>query len=87
MKLDYHRLGKPDKELVKRNLAKVTGLSRAVVLEGRSKQDAWLTGTKEKALAVAEPLADGLLDAHPISARINNPNARGRELLDPISAV
>ena len=55
-----------------------------VVLEGRFEQDAWLTGTKEEALAVAEPLADGLLDAHPISTRINNPNARGRELLDPV---
>ena len=57
-----------------------------VVLEGRFDQDAWLTGTKEEALAVAEPLADGLLDAHRISTRINNPNARGRELLDPIPA-
>ena len=57
-----------------------------VVLEGRSEQDAWLSGTKEEALAVAEPLADGLLDAHRISTRINNPNARGRELLDPVSA-
>ena len=56
-----------------------------VVLDGRSEQDAWLAGTKEQALAVAEPLGDGLLDAHPLSARINNPNARGRELLDPIS--
>ena len=56
-----------------------------VVLEGRFEQDAWLAGTKEEALAVAEPLADGLLDAHPISTRINNPNARGQELLDPIS--
>jgi len=58
-----------------------------VVLESRFEQEAWLTGTKEEALAVAEPLADGLLDAHPISTRINNPNARGRELLDPISAA
>ena len=58
-----------------------------VVLEGRVEQDAWLTGTKEEALSVAEPLEDGLLDAHPISTRINNPNARGRELLDPISTV
>ena len=57
-----------------------------VVLESRFEQDAWLTGTKEEALAVAEPLADGLLDAHPISTRINNPNARGPELLEPISA-
>ncbi|MCZ0952227.1 MAG: SOS response-associated peptidase [Rhodospirillaceae bacterium] len=56
-----------------------------VVLEGRFEQDTWLAGTKEKALAVAAPLADGLLDAHPISTRINNPNARGRELLDPVS--
>ena len=56
-----------------------------VVLEGRFEQDAWLTGTKEEALAVAEPLADGLLDAHPISTRINNPNARGQELLEPIA--
>ena len=55
-----------------------------VVLEGRFEQDAWLTGTKEEALAVAEPLADGLLDAHPISTRIKNPNVSGRELLDPI---
>ena len=55
-----------------------------VVLEGRSEQEAWLTGTKKEALAVAEPLTDGLLDAHPISTGINNPNARGRELLDPI---
>ena len=55
------------------------------VLEGRVEQDAWLTGTKEEALGVAEPLADGLLDAHPISTRINNPNARGRELLEPLS--
>ena len=29
VKLDYHRLGKPDKGLVKRYLGKVTGLSRA----------------------------------------------------------
>ena len=29
VKLDYHRLGKPDRGLVKRYLAKVTGLSRA----------------------------------------------------------
>ena len=58
-----------------------------VVLEGRSEQDAWLTGTKEEAFAVAGPLADGLLDAHVISTRINNPNARGRELLDPISTA
>ena len=29
VQLDYHRLGKPDKGLVKRHLAKVTGLSRA----------------------------------------------------------
>ena len=55
-----------------------------VVLEGQSEQDAWLFGTKEDALAVAEPLADGLLDAHPISTRINNPNARGPELLEPL---
>ena len=48
-----------------------------VVLEGRWEQDAWLCGTKGEALAVVEPLADGLLDAHPISTRINNPNARG----------
>ena len=58
-----------------------------VVLEGRSEQDVWLTGTKDEALAVAEPLADGLLDAHPIATRINNPNARGRELLDPVSTA
>ena len=57
-----------------------------VVLEGRSEQDAWLSGTKEEALAVAEPLADGLLDAHPISTRINNPNATGRDLLEPLPA-
>ena len=57
-----------------------------VVLEGRLEQDAWLNGTKGEALAVAEPLADGLLDAHRISTRINNPNARGRELLEPLSA-
>ena len=56
-----------------------------VVLESRSEQDAWLAGTKEEALAVAEPLADGLLDAHRISTRINNPTARGLELLDPLS--
>lgn len=56
-----------------------------VVLEGLFEQDAWLTGTKEEALAVAEPLADGLLDAHPISTRINNPNARGPDLLEPVS--
>ncbi|MDE0000591.1 MAG: SOS response-associated peptidase [Rhodospirillaceae bacterium] len=56
-----------------------------VILEGRSEQETWLNGTKEEALAVAEPLTDGLLDAHPISTRINNPNARGRELLEPIS--
>ena len=56
-----------------------------VVLEGRFEQDAWLNGTKEEALAVAESLADGLLDAHPISTMINNPNAGGRELLEPIS--
>ena len=36
VKLDYHRLGKPDKGLVKRYLAKVTGLSRA--------QLTWLIG-------------------------------------------
>ena len=29
VRLDYHRLGKPDKGLVRRYLAKVTGLSRA----------------------------------------------------------
>ena len=29
VKLDYHRLGKPDRRLVKRYLSKVTGLSRA----------------------------------------------------------
>ena len=29
VRLDYHRLGKPDKGLAKRCLAKVTGLSRA----------------------------------------------------------
>ena len=29
VKLDYHRLGKPDRGLVKRYLGKVTGLSRA----------------------------------------------------------
>ena len=57
-----------------------------VVLDGRFEQDAWLAGTKEEALAVAEPLADGLLDAHPISTRINNPNASGPELLEPTSA-
>ena len=57
-----------------------------VVLDGRSEQDAWLTGTKEEILAVAEPLADGLLDAHGISTRINNPNARGQVLLDPMPA-
>ena len=57
-----------------------------VVLEGRSEQDAWLSGTKGEALAVAEPLADGLLDAHPIFTRINNPNAGGPELLDPVIA-
>ena len=37
-------------------------------------------------MAVVGPLADGLLDAHPNSTRVNNPNARGRELLDLISA-
>ena len=58
-----------------------------VVLEGRFEQDAWLAGTKDKALAVAESLADGLLDAHPISTRINNPKARGRELLESISTA
>ena len=57
-----------------------------VVLEGDSEQDAWLSGTKEEALAVVEPLADGLLDAHPISTRINNPNARGPELSESVSA-
>ena len=56
-----------------------------VVLEGRVEQDAWLSGTKEEALAVAEPLADGLLDAHRISTRINNPNATGGDLLEPLS--
>ncbi len=29
VRLDYHRLGKPEKGLVRRYLAKVTGLSRA----------------------------------------------------------
>jgi len=58
-----------------------------VVLEGWFEQDAWLAGTKDEALAVAETLADGLLDAHPISTRINNPNACSRELLDPISTA
>ena len=29
VRLDYHRLGKPDRGLLKRYLAKVTGLSRA----------------------------------------------------------
>ncbi len=57
-----------------------------VVLEGKSAQDVWLAGTKEAALAVATPLADGLLDAHPISTLINNPNASGRELLEPLQA-
>lgn len=57
-----------------------------VVLEGRPEQDIWLSGTKEEALVVAEPLADGLLDAHPISTRINNPNASGPELLEPVPA-
>ena len=56
-----------------------------VVLEGDTEQDAWLSGTKEEALAVAEPLGDGLLDAHPISTSISNPNARGPELLEPVS--
>ena len=54
-----------------------------VVLKGRSAQDAWQSGTKEEDLAVAEPLADGLLDVHPSSTSINNPNAIGPELLEP----
>ena len=57
-----------------------------VVLEGRFEQDAWLAGTKKEALGVAKPLADGLLDAHRISTLINNPNASGRELLEPLRA-
>ena len=63
-----------------------TRKSMPVVLEGRTEQDDWLADKKEEALVVAEPLADGLLDAHPISTRINNPNACGRALLDPIYA-
>lgn len=57
-----------------------------VVLEGRFEQDARLAGTKEEALAVAKPLAEGLFDAHPISTRINNPNASGPELLEALPA-
>ena len=57
-----------------------------VVLESRLAQDAWLAGRTEEAPAVAQPLADGMLAAHPISTRINNPNAGDPELLEPLPA-
>lgn len=50
-------------------------------------KDAWLTAMKEEAQADAQPLADGLLDAHPSTTTINNPNASGLKFLEPIPAL
>ena len=55
-----------------------------VILRMPEEQETWSTGSPELARPLARPLPDGLLDAYPVSTRINNPGATGPGLLDPV---
>lgn len=59
------------------------GHNRSPVLLGRDQFEAWLAGDPDEAERLIGPPGDELLQAHPVTRRVNNPGYQGRDLLEP----
>lgn len=59
------------------------GHHRSPVLLDRSDFATWLDGEAEQAERLIRPPADGLLQAGPVTRRVNNPGYQGEDLLAP----
>lgn len=57
------------------------GHNRSPVLLARGDFETWLTGEAEDAERLVGPPADGLLQAVPVTRRVNNPGYQGEDLL------
>ena len=60
------------------------GHHRSPVMLAETDWDAWLAGSKQDAEQLIHPPPDGLMKAHKVSPKVNNPGYQGEDLLEEL---